>query len=221
MPRRALLALLCVLLACAACGRRKGLAKAPAVPVPGWSEEGIASWYGDPYHGRQAANGEVYDMERMTAAHRTLPFGAIVEVTNRNNGRQTEVRITDRGPFIEGRIIDLSRAAARAIDLIRPGTAPVRIEVRSYALTPRPNGAFAVQVGGFLIRRDADRLAARLRRHYSPVRIAARPGSLSQWQVLVGDQITERDSLALAEVLRRQERRAFAVRLSPAPPSGR
>jgi rare lipoprotein A len=218
MPRRALFALLCVLLLSSACGRRQSTARAPAVPVPGWSEEGIASWYGDPYHGRQAANGEIYDMEQMTAAHRTLPFGAMVQVTNHTNGKKVEVRITDRGPFIEGRIIDLSRAAARTIDLIRPGTAPVRIEVRSYALAPRPNGTFAVQVGGYLDRHQADRLTARLRKNFAPVEMTPRAGSRSQWRVLVGDRITERDSAALAEILRKQEKQVFVVRMDPPNP---
>ena len=215
MPRRAVFAILCALLAWSGCGRKKHAPRGPAIPVPGWSEEGIASWYGDPYHGRRAANGEVYDMEQMTAAHRTLPFGAMVQVTNRTNGKAVEVRITDRGPFVDGRIIDLSRAAARAIELIRPGTAVVRIEVRSYALSPRPNGAYAVQVGGYVDRRQADRLSQRLRRSFSPVQAIPRAGSSSQWRVLVGERITERDSLALAEILRKQEKQVFVVRLDP------
>lgn len=157
-------------------------------------------------------------MEQMTAAHRTLPFGAMVQVTNRTNGRKVDVRITDRGPFVDGRIIDLSRAAARTIDLIRPGTAAVRIEVRSYLLSPRTNGAFAVQVGDFVDRRQAERVIARLRRNYAPVQMAPRAGSRSQWRVLVGDQITQRDSLALAEILRKQEKHVFVVRLDPPRP---
>jgi rare lipoprotein A (peptidoglycan hydrolase) len=101
-----------------------------AIPAPvGSIEEGLASWYGPPYHGRQAADGEIYDMENMTAAHRTLPFQTWVRVTNRQNGLTVEVRITDRGPFVEGRIIDLSKAAARRIQLLGPGVSPVRLEV--------------------------------------------------------------------------------------------
>lgn len=101
-----------------------------AIPAPvGSIEEGLASWYGPPYHGRQAADGEIYDMEKMTAAHRTLPFQTWVRVTNRQNGLTVDVRITDRGPFVEGRIIDLSKAAARRIQLLGPGVSPVRLEV--------------------------------------------------------------------------------------------
>src|SRR5277367_993209 len=93
------------------------------------AEFGFASWYGYPFHGRQAADGSIYDMEQITAAHKTLPLGSWVRVTNLKNGKVVDVRITDRGPFIDGRVIDLSRAAARAIDVIDPGTAPVRVEV--------------------------------------------------------------------------------------------
>ena len=124
-------ALLAILIACASgCGHRQARANVPVAPARiGTTETGIASWYGDPYHGRRAANGEVYDMNLMTAAHLTLPFGTWVNVTNLVNGRQVSVRITDRGPFVQGRIIDLSRAAAQQIDMITRGTARVRLKV--------------------------------------------------------------------------------------------
>ncbi len=114
------------------CGRKASrpvTPKAPKAVRKGWTEEGIASWYGVPYHGRKTASGEVYDMYQMTAAHKTLPFGVVVEVLNKTNARKVEVRVTDRGPFVKGRIIDLSRAAAEAIALVGPGTAPVKIKV--------------------------------------------------------------------------------------------
>lgn len=102
----------------------------PAIaPVQGWSEEGVASWYGEPYHGRTTSSGEVYDMEAMTAAHRTLPFGTVVEVRNLGNGRSTVLRINDRGPFARGRILDVSRRAARELDMIGPGTARIRLTI--------------------------------------------------------------------------------------------
>src|SRR5271155_239602 len=99
------------------------------------AEFGFASWYGYPFHGRVAADGSVYDMEQITAAHKTLPLGSWVRVTNLKNGKVVDVRITDRGPFIDGRVIDLSRAAARAIDVLDPGTAPVRVEVLEGSLS--------------------------------------------------------------------------------------
>jgi rare lipoprotein A len=96
---------------------------------PGTVEKGEASWYGHPYHGRRTASGERYDMHQLTAAHRTLPFETSVMVTRRDNGRSVEVRINDRGPFIKGRVIDLSYAAARRIGLDVDGVAPVSVEV--------------------------------------------------------------------------------------------
>ena len=112
------------------CARRSARVQPPAAPARvGSIETGVASWYGVPYHGRRAASGEVYDMQQLTAAHRTLPFQTWVEVTNLSNGKQVEVRINDRGPFAKGRILDLSQAAARDIDMLRAGTARVRLKV--------------------------------------------------------------------------------------------
>jgi len=126
------------LFAAAGCAR-KTVARVPAPPIParlGATETGIASWYGVPYHGRRAASGEIYDMEKLTAAHRTLPFDTWVEVMNLSNGKRVDVRITDRGPFVSGRIIDLSRAAARQISMLGPGVAKVRLEVIPPPATP-------------------------------------------------------------------------------------
>jgi rare lipoprotein A len=110
------------------CRKRKARLPVPP-PVPASGEEiGVASWYGHPYHGRRTANGEVYDMDLLTAAHRTRPFNQWVRVHNLDNGKTVEVRINDRGPFIDNRIIDLSRAAARTIEMIGPGTVLVRVE---------------------------------------------------------------------------------------------
>jgi peptidoglycan lytic transglycosylase len=115
----------------AGCSRRAAAPTPRAVrPAPiGWTETGIASWYGAPYDGRRAASGEIFDTKKLTAAHRTLPFDTWVEVTNLQNRECVSVRINDRGPFVDGRIIDLSFAAADAIDLVRPGIARVRLKV--------------------------------------------------------------------------------------------
>jgi rare lipoprotein A len=143
-------------------------AKTPPVPAPvGYTEEGNASWYGNPFHGRRASNGEVYDMNKLTAAHRTLPFDTMVRVTNLNNDKSTTVRITDRGPFVDNRIIDLSQAAAREIESIGPGVVPVRIEVLGNVDVTA--GFFTVQVGAFRDRGNADRLRDRLSVSYSPI----------------------------------------------------
>lgn len=97
--------------------------------LAGWTQTGVASWYGDPFHGRRTASGEVYDMDGLTAAHQTLPFGTRVRVENLDNGKTITVRINDRGPFVKSRILDVSRRAARQLGLIVPGTARVRITV--------------------------------------------------------------------------------------------
>jgi rare lipoprotein A len=148
---------------------KRGKAAQPPAAL-GYIELGNASWYGAPFNGRRASNGEVYDMYKLTAAHRTLPFDTMVRVTNVNNGKSAVVRITDRGPFVEDRIIDLSYAAAQQIELIGPGVAPIRLEVISGGVDPTA-GFFTVQVGSFRERSNADRLRERLNASYSPVSI--------------------------------------------------
>jgi peptidoglycan lytic transglycosylase len=146
----------------------------PARPVPqlppatGWTEEGLASWYGgrDGFEGKPTASGEIYDSSLLTAAHRELPLGTVVDVTNLDNGKVVRVRINDRGPFIAGRIIDLSRAAAGEIGLLGPGVGPVRVDVVTAGVVQElvsPSGRWAVQVGSFADRLRAERHAERIR----------------------------------------------------------
>jgi rare lipoprotein A len=130
-------------------------------------EEGTASWYGVPFHGRRAADGEIFDMNSLVAAHRTLPFGSIIRVTNLNNGREVQVRVIDRGPFVGDRVLDLARAAAEQLDMIGTGTARVRIELVSGS-NPEV-GEFTVQVGAFADRSNAERLRDRLLPRYQPI----------------------------------------------------
>ncbi|HEK85829.1 MAG: septal ring lytic transglycosylase RlpA family protein [Candidatus Saccharicenans sp.] len=121
-------------------------------PAAGYSETGMASWYGPEFHGRKTSSLEIYNMNDLTAAHRTLPFGTLVQVTNLENGRTVAVRINDRGPFLKDRIIDLSYAAARMLGMIGPGTARVKIEVIGFKPIeeiPRP-GEIILQLGAFL-----------------------------------------------------------------------
>ena len=143
-------------------------ASAPNAAMSAHTEEGNASWYGVPFNGRRASNGEIYDMNKFTAAHRTLPFDTVVRVTNLSNGKSTIVRITDRGPFVDNRIIDLSMAAAREIESIGPGVVPVRVEIVSSSIDPT-SGFFTVQVGAFRDRGNAERLRQRLSASYSPI----------------------------------------------------
>ena len=112
------------------CGGKKRVKLPPPTPARvGWTQRGVASWYGHPYHGRRTSSGEVYDMDKLTAAHLSLPFDTWVRVTNLANNNSVEVKINDRGPFVKRRIIDLSREGARRIGMIGPGTARVRVRV--------------------------------------------------------------------------------------------
>ena len=104
---------------------------APAPPAEGYEELGVASWYGSQHHGKRTASGELFDMNQLTAAHRSLPFGTRLRVINRDNNQSTEVRINDRGPFVKGRILDVSYAAARQLGALGAGTFPVRLRIIS------------------------------------------------------------------------------------------
>jgi rare lipoprotein A len=167
-------------------------------------EVGVASWYGHPYHGRVAASGETYDMEQLTAAHRTLPFGTLVRVVNLDNSKTVDVRINDSGPFVDDRVIDVSHAAARSIDLIGPGTARVRLEVLQSPAMPTP-GFFAVQVGAFQNRANADRLRAEMEARYGTSHLVLRSGDPQLWRVLVGRAATVDDAGALAGRIRAEQ----------------
>ncbi len=180
-------------------------------PAVGTTETGVASWYGHPYHGRRAADGEIYDMETLVAAHRTLPFNTWVRVYDLDNGKTVDVRIIDRGPFIDGRIIDLSHAAAQSIEMIAPGTANVRVEVLK-APEPLTVGLFAVQVGAFRDRGNAERVQKEMA-PYGETRIILEKGF---WRVLVGRETTEDAANALADKIRQnspEKKSAFVVRI--------
>jgi rare lipoprotein A len=168
-------------------------------------EEGKASWYGAPFHGRQASNGETYDMYKFTAAHRTLPFNTMVRVTNTTNGKSTTVRITDRGPFVDNRIIDLSYAAAKQIESIGPGVVTVQLEILS-AIDPN-EGTFTIQVGAFHDKANAEKLEQRLRAAYPSVAIqsfnSAKGGSF--YRVHVGKISGEEAAKKMSEELHARE----------------
>jgi rare lipoprotein A len=160
----------------------------PEVPKdtkPILTETGMASWYGPPYHNRRGSNGEVYNMNAMTAAHRTLPLGTIVRVTNVKTGDSALVRITDRGPFIPGRVLDLSLAAARKVDVYQPGVAKVKVEVLE---TPSPidsGGKWAVQIGGFPHEEKAHKLAEHLERRYRTSKVLCFKSPAGDWWIRI------------------------------------
>ena len=184
----------------------------PAIPGQ-FVEEGVASWYGVPFNGHRTSNGEIYDMHQFTAAHRTLPFNALVRVTNLDNGLQTQVRINDRGPFVADRVIDLSMSAAQAIQMVGPGTAHVRLEMIS-GTNPQA-GFFGVQVGAFLVQANAERFRAQLAQKYSDVSIVTydSPNGL-YYRVRVGRVASEDAAQQLANQLKTNDQLiTFVVRL--------
>ncbi|HEU5402254.1 MAG TPA: septal ring lytic transglycosylase RlpA family protein, partial [Terriglobales bacterium] len=148
---------------------------------PIWSETGYASWYGPPYHNRRGANGEIYNENAMTAAHRELPMGSVVRVTNLKTGSQAMLRITDRGPFIGDRIIDLSLAAAKKLDVWRPGTAKVRVDVLYAPSDIESGGRWCVQVGAFTEEDAAIRLKASLQKRYHTAKVLEFAGPTGFW----------------------------------------
>jgi rare lipoprotein A len=184
-----------------------------AAPTNRYVEQGVASWYGPLFNGRRTSDGEIYNMHEFTAAHRTLPFNSVVRVTNLSNGMQTEVRINDRGPFVANRVIDLSLSAARAIGMVGPGTAPVRLDVIS---GPDPqSGFFAVQVGSFRAEENAEHLRRQLAGRYSPaVTVPLNLPAGRFYRVRVGRFANESAARALAEQIHATEQLiAFVVRL--------
>ncbi len=174
-------------------------------------QKGIASWYGHPYHGRLTANGEKYNMWEMTAAHKTLPFGTVVRVVNKDNGREARVRINDRGPFVKGRIIDLSRKAAQELGVEGPGTARVALyllssdqerqarseRVRSQR-TSLLGGYWTIQVGSYSQRSRADAMAKRMREYSRDVAVRREEGL---FKVRVGKFELKVEAGKLAEYL--------------------
>lgn len=198
LPRLLTTGLLCFLLSCAGPDRKPqppaghpepynigGRWYQPLKDACDFRERGMASWYGKGFHGQDTASGEIYNMYEMTAAHKTLPMGTYVRAYNLDNGKTVDVRINDRGPFVRGRIIDLSYKAAKRIGLVGPGTAPVEIVAlgsmqetkvggkiqRTLASGDYYAGDFTIQVGAFKDRQNAVRLRDKLARTYENAHI--------------------------------------------------
>lgn len=169
--------------------RSPNIPSRPPRPAPGtddvsgppiYTEVGLASWYGPSFNRRAAADGSIYDQDGMTAAHRTLPMGSTIRVTNLATGQQAYVRITDRGPFVRGRILDLSEGAAKAIGLYRMGVGRVRIEAFAHH-SADPPGRWCVQTGPFLKEHDARDLKNALLERYRGARVAEFQGPTGYW----------------------------------------
>ena len=186
----------------------------PAGAKPIFEEIGIASWYGAPYHNRRGSNGEVYDMHAMTAAHLTLPLGSIVRITNLKSGHSALVRITDRGPFVVGRIVDLSLAAAKALDVYLPGTAKVRLEVMQAPAPLDTGGRWAVQIGSFAGEKGAAALAEHLQERYEMAKVLKFVSPVGNWWVRVRVLDDDRQrATTLAHETETPEGSVFLVRL--------
>jgi rare lipoprotein A len=170
----------------------------------GYRQKGIASWYGEPFHGRPTASGEIFDMYAMTAAHRLLPLGTHVKVKNLDNGRTITLKVNDRGPFVRGRILDVSYEAARALSMIQSGTAPVELQV--VKINPQETAPFTVQVGSFIMEETARELALNLRERYQNVSLSrSEIGTRTYYRVRVGMFSDERFAQQTARKLRKRE----------------
>lgn len=167
-----------------------------------YTEIGTASWYGPPYNKRRGANGEIYDMNAMTAAHKTLPLNSLVRVTNIANGKSALVRITDRGPFIGNRILDLSLAAAKELDVWRPGTAKVRLEVLESPAPIEAGGRWAVQIGAFHDAALAAKMKWQLLRRYHSANVLQFTGPTGEW---VRVRVPQDDKSKAQEIARNTE----------------
>ncbi len=165
VKKQRLLSILCSIILLTSCA---GKSYFPSGNV----QKGIASWYGSDFHGKLTSNGEIYNMHALTAAHKTLPFGAYVRVTNLHNGKSIVVRINDRGPFIKGRIIDLSYAAAKKLGMDITGVAPVKIKVLKKYSPKKSSQKFSIQVGSFNSTKNAKTLKRKLQKNYRNVYIS-------------------------------------------------
>ncbi len=186
--------------------------KSPTKVYKGYSETGIASWYGSDFHGKPTASGEIYNMYSMTAAHKTLPLGTYVKVTNLENGRSVIVKINDRGPFVKGRIIDLTYTAAKKLDMIHKGTARVRINIVSSPVKLGRNRFsfkkyFAVQLASFKLYDNALEFKKYVKKHFVKTyvkKISVKGDTF--FRVLIGNYKTRKEA---EKVLKRAEKRGY------------
>jgi rare lipoprotein A len=178
-----------------------------------YSEEGAASWYGPPYDKRRGANGEIFDKDALTAAHRTLPMNSLIRVTNVSTGQSAILRITDRGPFVPDRMLDLSLASAKAIGVWRPGVARVRVEVFAAPSPLDHGGRWCVQIGAFKSERGAYKLRDQLTRKYSTANVIEFTGPTGHWVRIRPAGDDKGRAVEIARTLQPSEGEAYLVRL--------
>ena len=178
-----------------------------------YSEEGMASWYGPPYDKRRGANGEIYDQNALTAAHRTLPMNSLIKVTNLATGQSAIVRVTDRGPFVPNRTLDLSLASAKAIGVWRPGVARVRVDVYAAPSPLDRGGRWCVQIGAFKDERGANKLRDQLTRKYQTAKVIEFTGPTGHWVRIRPLNDDRGRAVEIAHDLEPSEGEAYLVRL--------
>lgn len=180
---------------------------------PIWTETGLASWYGPPYDRHRGANGEIYDQNMLSAADRVLPLDSLVRVTNLRTGQSAVMRVTDRGPFVPGRVLDLSKASAKAVGVYLPGTAEVRIEAY-YA--PKPideGGRWCVQIGAFHSKHDALKLQEKLEREYAGANVIEFTGPTGDWVRIRPPGDNREEAEAIEQAVQPREGAAYLTRL--------
>jgi rare lipoprotein A len=184
-----------------------------ATHQPILTQEGFATWYTAPYKGRRAANGQVFDDNAMTAAHRTLPMGTLIVATNLETGQSAAMRITDRGPFVQDRILDMTIASAKATGVYRAGMARVRIDVYETPKSINTGGRWCVQIGAFHSERDALKLKEELLRTYADANVIEFPGEKSYWVRIRPEGDNRTMAEYIASHLRPSEGEAYLTRL--------
>jgi rare lipoprotein A len=173
----------------------------------------MASWYGPPYHNRTGANGTVYNEHHLSAAHRTLPMGSLIRVTNLRTGQSAVMEVTDRGPFVHGRILDLSMAAAKATGVWRTGIAEVRVDVYSTPHSMNKGGRWCVQIGAFAHARGAHHLQSTLEREYPAANVIEFEGPTGYWVRIRPEHDDRAIATEIANTVRPSQGEAWLVRL--------
>ncbi len=196
-------------------GARVAPGASPAVPMytEHYVEEGMASWYGPQFNGRRAANGKVFDQNAMTAAHRTLPMGSIIKVTNLRTGQSATMEVTDRGPFVPDRMIDLSMGAAKELGIYATGTAPVRLELVSSPKPPGVEGRWCVQIGVFKDEENSLGLKAELLKKYTDSQVLEFTGPDGHWVRIKPPNGDKAEAFQIARGIHPREGNAYLVRL--------
>ncbi len=180
---------------------------------PLYYQVGMASWYGPQYNHHRSADGQVYNQDSISAAHRTLPLGSLIKVTNLGTGQVAVMRVTDRGPFVPGRILDLSEEAAKQVGIWREGVGKVRIDVYYTPASVTDGGRWAVQIGAFRNRRAAIRLEDKLQRNYRSASVIEFAGPTGDWVRIRPENGNRDQAIEIARNLRPSEGEAYLVRL--------